>query len=183
MKLLDVRTIAEWRVWLATHHTSASEIWVVFHKRHTTVPAIAYDDAVCEALCYGWIDSLIKRLDEDRYARKFTPRKADSAWSTPNRRRYARLKAERRLKPAGVKYAPTNRQSEVDTSSIVQARLLLHRALRRHAKARTFFEGLAPSYQRMYCSWIGSAKRDDTRACRLAQTIERLAAGRKAGLQ
>ena len=66
----------------ATHHASESEVWLIFHKQHTGKPSVAYKDAVDEALCYGWIDSLIKRIDDDRYARKFTPRKADSNWST-----------------------------------------------------------------------------------------------------
>src|SRR4249920_604992 len=109
LKTLDVRTLEEWRRWLADHHTSESEVWLVFHKVHTGVPSIAYEDSVNEALCFGWVDSLIKRLDEARYARKFTPRKPDSKWSTANRKRYAQLKASRRLTPHGLNRAPTAR--------------------------------------------------------------------------
>ncbi len=101
LKTLDARTPAEWRRWLADHHDSEPEVWLVFHKRHTGQASIAYEDAVDEALCFGWVDSLIKRLDDARYARKFTPRKADSKWSTANRQRYAQLKASGRLMPAG----------------------------------------------------------------------------------
>lgn len=81
LKTLDPRNREQWRNWLAKHHESNSEVWLVFHKRHTGRSFIAYDDAVDEALCFGWIDSLIKRLDDDRYARKFTPRKPGSVIS------------------------------------------------------------------------------------------------------
>ena len=78
LQTLEVRNIEQWRGWLAKHHDFESEIWLVFHKRQTGRPSIAYLDALDEALCVGWIDSLVKRLDDDRYARKFTPRKPDS---------------------------------------------------------------------------------------------------------
>src|ERR1700677_2989919 len=90
---LDVPRRPQWRKWLEAHHSSTSEIWLVFHKRHTAQECLCYDDAVEEALCFGWIDSIVKRLDDDRYARKFTPRKPESRWSTINRQRYARLEA------------------------------------------------------------------------------------------
>src|SRR5215467_12808594 len=98
MKSVDARTPDQWRKWLTDHHDSESEVWLVFHKRHTGSRSIDYGDAVDEALCFGWVDSLIKRLDDARYARKFTPRKADSRWSDSNRERYARLKAAGRLR-------------------------------------------------------------------------------------
>ena len=89
----------QWRTWLNEHHDSESEVWLIFHKVHTGVKSLAYSDTLDEALCFGWVDSLVKRLDESRYALKFTPRRADSRWSTINRERYAALKAAGRLKP------------------------------------------------------------------------------------
>src|SRR5215510_10856288 len=111
MQTLIVRTLDEWRAWLGAHHASASDVWLIFHKRHTGVESIAYADARDEALCFGWVDSLIKRLDDRRYALKFTPRKADSRWSAVNRKRYAELKADGRLKPPGLARPPTDRGS------------------------------------------------------------------------
>ena len=91
MTTFDPRTLDRWRGWLDKHHASETEVWLVFYKQHTGTSAVAYLDAVDEALCYGWIDSLVRRLDEDRYARKFTPRKANSKWNVrtygPQRRR------------------------------------------------------------------------------------------------
>src|SRR5688572_31121751 len=89
-KTLDVPDLDAWRAWLAAHHDVESEIWLVFYKRATARPSIAYEDAVEEALCFGWVDSLVARLDDRRYARKFTPRKPASSWSDLNRTRYAR---------------------------------------------------------------------------------------------
>src|SRR6266496_294518 len=102
LKTVEAQTLAKWRAWLAKHHDSESEVWLIFHKRHTGVASIDYQDALDEALCFGWVDSLIKRLDDRRYARKFTPRIADSRWSAINRKRYAQLKATGRLTPAGL---------------------------------------------------------------------------------
>lgn len=119
MKTVEARTRERWRSWLAKHHDSESEVWLIFHKQHTGVPSVAYGDAVDEALCYGWIDSLIKRIDDDRYARKFTPRKPDSAWSTANRKRYESLKAAKKLKPPGIERAPTDRSRDAPRPSKV----------------------------------------------------------------
>ena len=84
---IDVRTRQEWRAWLAKHHASCPGIWLVRHKAHSGVESMPYEHVVREALCFGWIDSLIKRLDDDRYVIKVTPRKPESKWSTINRRR------------------------------------------------------------------------------------------------
>jgi hypothetical protein len=90
---LDVRTRKQWRQWLAKHHASSSGIWLVRYKQHSAVKAMPYEDVVREALCFGWVDSLIKRLDDDRYAIKVTPRKPTSKWSDINWRRWNDLKA------------------------------------------------------------------------------------------
>jgi uncharacterized protein YdeI (YjbR/CyaY-like superfamily) len=89
MKTILAQTVDQWRNWLAKHHDSESEVWLVFYKQHTEIASIDYKAALDEALCFGWVDSLIKRLDDRRFARKFTPRRADSRWSEVNRKRYA----------------------------------------------------------------------------------------------
>src|ERR687887_1375826 len=104
---LRVTSRRQWRAWLTKNHTSIPGVWLVFYKAHTGVKSIPYEDMVREALCFGWIDSLIKRLDDDRYAIKVTPRQPTSKWSNLNRKRWAELKAARLLTAAGLAAAPT----------------------------------------------------------------------------
>lgn len=183
LKTLDVRDCEQWRDWLAKHHDSESEVWLVFYKRQTARPSIAYDDAVNEALCFGWIDSLVKRLDDDRYARKFTPRQPDSRWSTANRKRFAQLKVSGRLTPAGLKRAPTDRSYDAARPSLSKVPGYIQQALKSRPAAWNYFESLAPSYRRMYVAWIDSARQEETKMRRLQEAIGLLAAGKKLGLK
>jgi uncharacterized protein YdeI (YjbR/CyaY-like superfamily) len=183
LKTLDVRSRRRWREWLQAHHRSESVVWLVFHKRHTGTASLAYDDAVEEALCYGWVDSLVRRLDEDRYARKFTPRKADSRWSAINRRRYADLKARGLLAPAGLE-RPPGRSADVPAPRAAAALpSYIKAALEANPRALRYWQQLAPSYRRLYVGWIDSAKREETKAKRLTEAVRMLAAGRKLGLK
>jgi len=182
LKTLDVQTLEQWRRWLTDHHDTESEGWLVFPKRHTGRPSIAYQDALDEALCLGWVDSLIKRLDDARYARKFTPRKPDSKWSTVNRKHYARLKASGRLKPPGLNRAPTDRSYDARPSRSTIPEYIL-KALQRSPAAWRNFEILAPSYRRNYVGWIDSAKQQETKLRRLREAIQLLAAGKTLGLK
>jgi uncharacterized protein YdeI (YjbR/CyaY-like superfamily) len=183
MKTLHVETLAQWRTWLAGHHKSASEVWLVFHKRHTGSVSIAYEDAIAEALCFGWVDSLIKRLDDERFARKFTPRKPDSKWSNTNVERYAKLKAGGRLMPAGLSRAPSGRTYNKPTLSATRVPRYIRNAFRKSPKAAVHFKNLAPSYRRQYIGWIISARQQETRMRRLQEAIRLLAARKKLGLK
>ena len=182
MKTFDARTLAHWRGWLEKHHASEREIWLVFHKPHTGVPCVSYKDALDEALCFGWIDSLVKRIDEDRYGRKFTPRKPDSVWSSINIRRYNELRAENRLTPAGLARSPEGRPV-VDALKSNAVPRYIARALRRDAKAWQSFLKLPPSHRRMYVAWIDSAKRDDTKQARLKQAAVKLRKSERLGIK
>jgi uncharacterized protein YdeI (YjbR/CyaY-like superfamily) len=186
MKTFSAKTLDQWREWLAEYHDSESEVWLIFHKLHTGVASIDYKDALDEALCFGWVDSLVKRLDDRRYARKFTPRRADSRWSNINRKRYAALKASGRLQPAGITRAPTDRSygprpPRFKMPSKVPA--YIQTALRKHPAALGHFEALAPSHRRRYLGWIESAKREETKARRLQEAIRLLSAGKALGLK
>jgi len=186
MKTFSPKSVDQWREWLAEHHDSESEVWLIFHKRHTGIASIDYKDALDEALCFGWVDSLVKRLDDRRYARKFTPRRADSRWSTTNRKRYAALKASGRLKPAGVDRAPTNRRygpppQRFEMPSKVPA--YIQTALRKNPAALRHFEALAPSHRRRYLGWIETAKHEETKVRRLKEAIRLLNAGATLGLK
>jgi uncharacterized protein YdeI (YjbR/CyaY-like superfamily) len=173
----------EWREWLEEHHDDVSEIWLVFYKRHTGINTLSYDDAVEEAICFGWIDSLIRRLDDDRYARKFTPRKADSKWSTINRRRYADLLARGLLTEPGRARPPTGHSGDAKKVSATKIPSYIKERLKTNPQAWQNFQQLAPSYRRNYIGWIDSAKRPQTREKRLQEALELLAAGEKLGLK
>jgi uncharacterized protein YdeI (YjbR/CyaY-like superfamily) len=180
---LDVRTRQQWRHWLDRHHDAETHVWLVFHKRHTDVASLSYDDAVEEALCYGWIDSIVRRLDDARYARKFTPRRADSAWSSPNRQRYADLARRGLLAAPGLTRPPTSRSGDAPRPSVTEFPSYIERALRTNPRARKTFDRLAPSHRRAYIGWIGTAKREETKQRRLGEALRLLAAGKKLGLK
>lgn len=179
---LDVRSRPRWRAWLAKHHRSSLGIWLVCHKDHTGVPSIPYDDIAREALCFGWIDSLVKRLDDDRYARKVTPRRATSKWSEINRKRWAELEAAGLLAPAGLAAAPTG-NTYAPRPAVPQLPGYIARALKANPKAWEFFRGLAPTARRDFVVWMHTAKRPETRNRRIRASIALLAAGRKLGLK
>jgi uncharacterized protein YdeI (YjbR/CyaY-like superfamily) len=181
VKTFEARTRERWREWLAKHHASESEVWLIFHKKHTGKPSVAYKDALDEALCYGWIDSLIKRIDDDRYARKFTPRKAESNWSSINITRYNELKAANKLAPPGLARSPEGRPV-VDMARPDTVPTYIEKAIKADDKAWAFFEGLAPSHRRQYVAWIDSAKREETKRKRLTEAIKMMRAERTPGL-
>jgi len=183
MNTFDASTLGQWRKWLVEHHDTESEVWLIFHKRHTGRASVAYADALDEALCFGWIDSLVKRLDDARYARKFTPRKPDSKWSAVNRKHYARLKASGRLMPAGLARPPTERTYEPRRSFSSRVPQYIQKALQKNSKALKHFEGLAPSLRRRYIGWIDLAKQEETKLRRLKEVLRVLAAGKLLGLK
>ena len=183
LRTLEVRSRRQWRNWLQEHHGSVSEVWLVLHRRHTRKSSVSYDGLVEEALCFGWIDSIVKRLDNDRYARKFTPRKPDSRWSTINRRRYADLKARGLLAAPGLARAPTSRSGDAPRPALASLPRYIEEGLKADPRAWKFFERLAPSYRRACVGWIDSAKREETKAKRLREFVSRLAAGQKLGLK
>lgn len=179
---LEVRNSREWRRWLQKHHSSSPGIWLVFFKGTSREKSIPCEDSVREALCFGWIDSLIKRLDDERYARKFTPRKPASKWSEINRRRWLELKEAGMITPAGLVAAPTSntyapRQAMPDLPAYIGEKL------KANARAWGFFQGLAPTYRRHFVAWIHSAKRPETREKRLRESIVLLESGCKLGLK
>lgn len=179
---LDVRTRQQWRQWLAQHHASSGGIWLVRHKQHTGVRSMPYEDLAREALCFGWVDSLIKRLDTNRYAIKVTPRKPTSKWSDINRKRWNELKAAGLLAPAGLAAAPTANRYAAHPP-IPELPAYIAKAMKTNVKAWQFFQQLARTYRRDFVVWIHTAKRPQTRDKRLRESIALLAAGKKLGLR
>jgi uncharacterized protein YdeI (YjbR/CyaY-like superfamily) len=182
LKTLEIRNRQQWRAWLEKHHASSPGVWLVFYKGHTGVESIAYEDSVREALCFGWIDSLIKRLDDKRFALKFTPRKPTSKWSAINRKRWVELEAAGLLAPAGHAAAPTN-NTYAPKPTIPELPAYIATAFKANRKAWDFFQTLAPTYRRHFVVWIHIAKRPETREKRIRESIALLARGQKLGLK
>jgi uncharacterized protein YdeI (YjbR/CyaY-like superfamily) len=182
LALLEVRDRQRWRRWLEKHHASSPGVWLVFQKGHTGAKSVPYEDSVREALCFGWIDSLIKRLDDDRYARKYTPRKATSKWSELNRKRWGELKSAGLLAPPGLAAAPTGNTYD-PLPAIPKLPRYIATALKENSPAWSAFNRLAPSHRREYVRWIHSAKRDETRKRRVQESIALLAHGKTLGLR
>jgi uncharacterized protein YdeI (YjbR/CyaY-like superfamily) len=179
---LQVSTRQRWRAWLEKNHTTSRGVWLVFQKAHTGKKSLPYEDAVREALCFGWIDSLVKRLDDERFAIKITPRKPTSKWSDLNRKRWGELDAAGLLAPAGRAAAPTDSRYATKPK-IPELPGYIAAAFRQHAKAWAAFKALAPSHRRHYVAWIHIAKRPETREARIRESIQLLSEGKKLGLK
>ncbi len=168
------------RAWFASHHDRATEVWVGFWKAHTGRGGLTYLAAVDEALCFGWIDTTVRRLDDDRYAQRFTPRRATSRWSDVNRAKFARLRTAGRVHPAGERAfaeTATRRAAYSFTEDRKSLSAADRREFRRHASAWAFFSATPPGYRRQAGHWVGSAVRPETRARRLAELIRASARG------
>jgi uncharacterized protein YdeI (YjbR/CyaY-like superfamily) len=177
-------TQAKWRAWLEKNHASAAELWVGFHKVHTGKPSISWPQSVDEALCFGWIDGLRRGLDENTYMIRFTPRRSGSAWSKVNLDRVAELTklglmhetglaAFTRRDPQRAGYTYASHDTPFDDAS--------EKTFRRQRAAWKFFQAQPPGYRRIVTHWVMSAKREETRAKRLAELIADSARGARLG--
>jgi len=171
------------RSWLEEHHASAAELWVGYHKVGTGTPSMTWPESVDEALCFGWIDGLRRRVDDERYAIRFTPRRRDSVWSRVNLGRVDVLIAEGRMRPAGLAAFEARRSDEVGYTDAERPQELPEGYARifreRDEAAWAFFMAQSPSYRRTAIGWVLAAKRDETRLRRLAQIVEASAAGQR----
>jgi uncharacterized protein YdeI (YjbR/CyaY-like superfamily) len=177
------KTVRDFERWLAANHRKASELLVGFYTVASGKPSVKFPEALDAALAYGWIDGLRHRVAADMYTVRFTPRKKDSFWSATNTTRALELIEERRMKPAGL--AAFKRRDEERTRRHHAARdnptldAATLRALKADKKAFAYFQALSPAMKRLYTFWIASAKREATRAQRLAIVLERCRAGKR----
>lgn len=176
-------TPAQFRRWLAKHHASATELWVGFYRKDTGVAGITWPEAVDEALCFGWIDGIRKGFGDGRYANRFTPRRSGSNWSRININRVEELIREGRMQPAGLR-AYEGRSAAANAYSIEHSEgaalsSAQEKEFRANREAWKFFQSQPPGYRRIATWWVISAKREETRAKRLATLIADSAAGRR----
>jgi uncharacterized protein YdeI (YjbR/CyaY-like superfamily) len=174
----------EWRAWLAEHHASSVGAWLVSWKTATGRPAVGYDAAVEEALCFGWIDSLARTLDDERSMLLFTPRKPGSRWSRRNKERVARLLAAGLIEPAGAAVIEAARADglwialdDVENHVVPED---LAAAFAARPGAAEHWERFPRSAKRAILTWILDAKRAETRAKRVQETAAEAAEGRRA---
>jgi uncharacterized protein YdeI (YjbR/CyaY-like superfamily) len=167
---------AAWRAWLERHHARRTEIWVVYYKRHTGKASVSYDEAVEEAICFGWIDGLVKRVDDERHMQRFTPRRKGSVWSAVNLRRFARLVEQGLVKDAGHAAGPKAGTKVADVSwlrpDVIPKEV--GRLIGRSKMALKNLKAMAPSYRKHFVYYIDSAKRPETRERRARMAIELL---------
>jgi uncharacterized protein YdeI (YjbR/CyaY-like superfamily) len=177
---LDIPDAGAWRDWLAAHHASETEVWLVYRKGG----GVSYGESVDEALCYGWIDGLVRSIDETRYARRFTPRRPGSKWSASNKQRVDRLLGEGRMAQPGrvvIERAKADRSWDLipDAERKWSMPAELQHALETNSVAREAFESSSTSHQHQFVMWVASAKRPETRERRAARAVEMLFAGER----
>ena len=174
---------ADFRKWLSKNHAAAKELLVGFHKKDSGRPSITWPESVDEALCFGWIDGIRRRVDEASYTIRFTPRKPTSIWSAINIKRVEVLTGEGRMKPAGLKAFEKRRENRSGIYAYEQRRAQLEEPyaglLRKNEAAWRFFEAQPPGYRKLMSWRILSAKKEETRLKRLEQLIAASMAGRR----
>jgi uncharacterized protein YdeI (YjbR/CyaY-like superfamily) len=184
---LYVKNREEWHKWLEEYHKSVDGIWLIYYKKPSGKPRIPYNDAVEEALCFGWIDSKIKRVNDDYYIQWFTPRRPGSRWSKLNMSKVEKLIKEGRMMPEGLSlYEKALKKPQLiydikkETNIIVPDDL--QSALRNIPVAFNNFNNFPLSSRRLYVFWLNDAKREETRKGRIAKIVERSEKNIKAGM-
>lgn len=172
------------RAWLEANAASADELLVGFHKVGSGRPSLSWPESVDEALCFGWIDGVRKRIDDDSYSIRFTPRKATSIWSAVNIAKVEQLRAQGRMTPAGeAAFARRTASRSVVYAYEQQAMAALSadelRTFKRHRQAWRFFDSTPAGYRKVVLHWVTAAKRAETRASRFARLVAACAAGER----
>ena len=177
-------TVQEWHDWLAVHHDRGSGVWLVQWKRHTGRPAVSYEDAVTEALAWGWVDSTAGTVDAERSRLWYAPRRPTSGWSAPNKRRVELLLAEGRMQPAGQRCIDVARQNGAWTLLDDVENLVvpddLAAALDARAGARAHWDAFPRSPRRAMLEWLVQAKKPETRQRRIAEIADKAERGERA---
>ena len=171
---------AKWRAWLEKNHATAGELVVGFWKKSTGKPSMTWSESVDEALCFGWIDGIRRRVDDESYSIRFTRRKPTSTWSAVNVGKMAALEADGRMTDAGRAAFAQRQESRTGTYSYEQGDIAFDEtALQADPAAWDYWSQAAPSYRKVAMHWVTSAKRPDTRAKRVAELVADCAAGQK----
>ena len=183
MKIVHFTSSDEFRAWLKEMHNTKTELWIGFWRKDSGRTGLTYSEALDEALCFGWIDGVRRKIDALSYTNRFTPRKSSSHWSTVNIKRVDALIRQKRMTPSGLAAYAKRDLANTAKGSYEQKSVTLppelEKLFRCHKQAWAFFEKQAPSYRRTSLWWIVSAKRTETRLRRLELLITDSAAGRR----
>ena len=177
----------EWRVWLENQHRTKKEVWLLHYKKQAKKPFLNHTEAVEEALCFGWIDSKLKKIDDDRFVLKYTPRKPKSVWSKINKEKAEGLMQSGKMTQAGLeKIEEAKRQGlwDIAYTNKVRERIPadLTQALQADQIAWENFQQFANSYRNMYCGWVRGAKTIETRKKRISEVVRRSRLNKKPGI-
>jgi uncharacterized protein YdeI (YjbR/CyaY-like superfamily) len=167
----------DWRKWLKLNHDKSSRIWLKYYKKHTEKESVRQPEAVEEALCYGWIDSIVKRIDEEQYMQKFTPRNDNSIWSDVNKKRVAQLIKNGKMTEFGMKKINTAKKNGMwnkikDHTKLDKLPVEIEAEISNNDTFRENWEKLAPSRKKQFLYWINDAKKDETKIRRINKAIE-----------
>ena len=184
MKPTFFETPAKFRAWLQQHHRTADELWVGYWKKHTGRPTITWQESVDEALCFGWIDGIRKKIDDQAYTNRFTPRRAGSNWSAINIAKVELLTKQKRMAAAGV--AAFARRSEAksriytyEQKDVITFENAFEKAFKANKAAWAFFLAQPPYYRKLMTRWVSGAKQEETRRRRLDKLIAACKSGRR----
>jgi len=174
----------EWRSWLAQNHDKKDQVWLLYYKKNSDKKGISLDESVEEAICFGWIDSKLRKVDHEKFALRFSPRKLKSVWSKINREKAEKLMLTGRITEAGMatikKAKASGSWKNAYTSRIKGALPVdLEQKLRKNEKAWSNFQNFANSYRNMYIGWINGAKTEETRKKRIEKIVEQSLQNRK----
>lgn len=188
MNQLYFATIVHWHQWLVDNHETENAVWLEFHKSASSKKSLSYPEALDEALCFGWIDSIIKRIDDKIYIRKFSRRNPKSRWSQVNKKKVEQLIKSGRMTPAGyaiIKIAKSNGCYDKPDQRPVISKIPpeFQQALDKNNKAKQYFDTLAPTYRTRYIMWIATAKKPETKNKRIKEAIQTLAKNQPLGLK
>ncbi len=172
------KNVKEWHSWLEKNHDKEKEIWVIFYKKHTGKKGISYQEAVDEAICFGWIDGKLKRINNEKHKIRFSPRGEKSVWSKINKDKAEKLIKEGRMKDAGYKMIEKAKKAGLWQKAYTNKNLEkmpsdLKKALNKNKTALKNFNKFSNSYKNMFIGWVINAKKDDTRKRRIQQVLKK----------
>ena len=188
MNSFQPKSRREWRDWLKKYHAKEKEVWLVYYKKHTGKPTIEYVESIEEAICFGWIDGIKKRIDDERYTHRFTLRKARSKWSPLNVRIAQKMIKEKKMTSFGLTFFEQRIEYDKEfiktrASSEMVITPEIEQVLKNNEKAWHNFLKLAPGYKKQFIAWLVSAKKEITKQKRMEEAIQLLEQNRKLGMK